>query len=135
MHTRTAPTTDRGVAARTGDERDVTATIGAVRTLVSGVAALSLIAAACGGEDERSVDDGLALGVIPVIGVERTFDGRCEGRIGSKPQGAGGFGYDPLFWPVDEPGRTMAELTMDAKNAISHRGHALALLREHLLGA
>lgn len=50
--------------------------------------------------------------------------GECEGRIGRVPRGASGFGYDPLF-EVDASGRTMAELSPDAKAAISHRGRAL----------
>ena len=52
-------------------------------------------------------------------------DGDCEGRVGYVPRGDGGFGYDPLFLPNDTPGKTMAELTADEKNAISHRFHAL----------
>jgi len=52
-------------------------------------------------------------------------DGDCEGRIGFERRGESGFGYDPLFLPDDTPGRTMAELTLDEKNMISHRFHAL----------
>jgi XTP/dITP diphosphohydrolase len=52
-------------------------------------------------------------------------EGFCEGVIGREPRGSNGFGYDPLFHPDDTPGRTMAELTPDEKNAISHRYHAL----------
>ena len=52
-------------------------------------------------------------------------DGDCEGVVGFEPRGDGGFGYDPLFLPNDTPGKTMAELTADEKNAISHRFHAL----------
>jgi XTP/dITP diphosphohydrolase len=52
-------------------------------------------------------------------------EGFCEGMIGREPRGSNGFGYDPLFHPSDTPGRTMAELTPDEKNAISHRYHAL----------
>jgi XTP/dITP diphosphohydrolase len=55
-------------------------------------------------------------------------DGACEGRIGFAPRGSGGFGYDPLFLPEATPGRTMAELSLDEKNAISHRGAALRAL-------
>jgi XTP/dITP diphosphohydrolase len=58
--------------------------------------------------------------------------GTCEGRIGTSPRGTGGFGYDPLFEPDATPGRTMAELTMAEKNAISHRGAALRALRDKL---
>lgn len=64
--------------------------------------------------------------VIAVVGPrgEVTADGACEGVLGRCPRGAGGFGYDPLFWPVETPGRSMAELSMGEKNAISHRGRA-----------
>jgi XTP/dITP diphosphohydrolase len=54
-----------------------------------------------------------------------TASGACEGRIGFEPRGNGGFGYDPLFLPDATPGRTMAELTLAQKHAISHRGAAL----------
>lgn len=52
-------------------------------------------------------------------------EGDCEGVVGFEPRGDGGFGYDPLFLPNDTPGKTMAELSSDEKNAISHRFHAL----------
>ncbi len=58
-------------------------------------------------------------------GVERVFQGACEGQIGMAPRGSGGFGYDPLFLPLAAPGRTMAELSPVEKDAISHRGAAL----------
>ncbi len=72
--------------------------------------------------------------VVAVVGAgwERVADGRCEGRIGHAPRGAGGFGYDPLFWPDEAPGRTMAELTLAEKNAISHRGRAFLALPDLL---
>jgi XTP/dITP diphosphohydrolase len=58
-------------------------------------------------------------------GAVRTVEGRCEGSIAHAPRGAGGFGYDPLFVP--EGGReTFAEMDPARKNAISHRGRALA---------
>ena len=53
-------------------------------------------------------------------------DGDCPGVIGHELRGSNGFGYDPLFWPDDVPGRTMAELSLDEKNRISHRARALA---------
>ena len=52
-------------------------------------------------------------------------DGDVCGTIGHEPRGENGFGYDPLFWPTETPGRTMAELTPDEKNHLSHRYHAL----------
>jgi XTP/dITP diphosphohydrolase len=52
--------------------------------------------------------------------------GTCQGRIAVAPRGTGGFGYDPIFEPIQEPpgGRTLGEWTAEAKNAISHRGEA-----------
>lgn len=61
-----------------------------------------------------------------------TGEGDCEGMIGREPKGENGFGYDPLFWPTETPGRTMAELEPAEKNAISHRGYALADLARQL---
>ncbi|MCL2201739.1 MAG: RdgB/HAM1 family non-canonical purine NTP pyrophosphatase, partial [Oscillospiraceae bacterium] len=60
-------------------------------------------------------------------------DGECLGEIISAPRGTGGFGYDPIFL-VKELNKTMAELSSEEKNYISHRGKALrkfaSLLRE-----
>ena len=58
--------------------------------------------------------------------------GSCEGVIGHEGRGEFGFGYDPLFLPSDTPGKTMAELAPDEKNAISHRFHALLDLSSKL---
>ncbi len=59
-------------------------------------------------------------------GREELVHGRCEGTLALEPRGSGGFGYDPAFIPDDYPGdeRTMAELSPDEKDAISHRGRA-----------
>ncbi len=58
-------------------------------------------------------------------------EGSLEGAIAQLPRGAGGFGYDPLFLLPD--GRTLAELTLDEKNALSHRGRALRAILPRLL--
>lgn len=58
-------------------------------------------------------------------GTETVAEGSCEGHIGLEPRGESGFGYDPLFRPDAAEGRTMSQLAMDEKNAISHRGVAL----------
>lgn len=59
-------------------------------------------------------------------------DGEVTGEILTAPRGTGGFGYDPLFF-MPEPGKTMAEIDLDTKHSLSHRGAALrALLREPL---
>lgn len=61
----------------------------------------------------------------------RFFEGRVEGTILHEPQGDGGFGYDPLFWLPDF-NCTMAEMPLDEKNRISHRGQALRQVVEFL---
>ncbi|MBI3270797.1 MAG: RdgB/HAM1 family non-canonical purine NTP pyrophosphatase [Planctomycetes bacterium] len=60
-----------------------------------------------------------------------TFRGTCEGRIGRAPRGARGFGYDPLFLLPDRE-ISFAELDLAAKNLLSHRGAALAKVRERM---
>jgi XTP/dITP diphosphohydrolase len=63
--------------------------------------------------------------------VERVFHGECRGRLAPAPRGEGGFGYDPAFLPDEEPsGRTMAEMSDQEKDAISHRGHAVRAFAE-----
>jgi len=85
--------------------------------------------------------------VDPRVQAERVFEGRCRGRMASEPRGERGFGYDPVFLPEESPpanghvsadgsppAQTMAELSDEQKDAISHRGHAaralLAFLEE-----
>ncbi|WP_313235071.1 XTP/dITP diphosphatase [Sporosarcina ureae] len=60
-----------------------------------------------------------------------TYSGSCEGIITDQRQGTNGFGYDPIFY-VPSRGKTMAELSAEEKNAISHRGAALAQLKKQL---
>lgn len=71
--------------------------------------------------------------VIAVVwpnGREITAEGRCNGIIRDFYKGTGGFGYDPLFY-LPEFGKTMAELSMEEKNKISHRGKAVdAMLKK-----
>jgi XTP/dITP diphosphohydrolase len=67
--------------------------------------------------------------------VERVFEGECTGTLAAEPRGTGGFGYDPAFLPDDVPdGRTMAELSVAEKDAISHRGRAARELLSWLAG-
>ena len=58
----------------------------------------------------------------------RIIEGTCEGAITRTPRGSGGFGYDPLFL-VEGTDKTMAELTQEEKNRVSHRARAAALLK------
>ncbi len=64
-------------------------------------------------------------------GTVLTSEAKSCGRILSAPVGENGFGYDPLFF-TDVYGKSYAQLTSDEKNAISHRGKALALMRRQL---
>jgi XTP/dITP diphosphohydrolase len=77
-------------------------------------------------------------------GIERVFEGRCSGRLAAQPRGERGFGYDPAFVPDDDPPpdesrpgsprddreapKTMAQLSDEQKDAISHRGRAARAL-------
>ena len=64
--------------------------------------------------------------VDPVGGVERLFEERCAGRLAEHPCGEEGFGYDPAFLPEEGPhGLTMAQLSPEQKDALSHRGRAV----------
>lgn len=69
-----------------------------------------------------------AIALVDPNGRELAVEGHCPGTIAHAPSGDGGFGYDPLFVP-DGHTRSFAELGAEAKNAISHRGRALAAAR------
>lgn len=62
------------------------------------------------------------------------FDGILEGQIAREKSGVRGFGYDPVFIPDDYPDRTLANLSPEVKNAISHRGKAVRAMAEYLKG-
>jgi XTP/dITP diphosphohydrolase len=84
----------------------------------------------------REAPEGSALEYVCVIayvdpssGEERSFEGRCSGTLTTRARGERGFGYDPAFVPDEgPPGLTMAELSDDEKDAISHRGRAARAL-------
>ena len=56
----------------------------------------------------------------------QVFEGRVDGILSREKHGQGGFGYDPIFVPVEGDGRTFAEMNNEEKSKISHRGRALA---------
>lgn len=70
-----------------------------------------------------------AIALVSHDGREATIEGSCKGKIGVKEVGEKGFGYDPLFI-LPRMGRTMAQLSLEEKNRISHRGKALRKLRK-----
>ena len=86
-------------------------------------------------EEDRVARFHCTMVYIDETGMPTAAMGMCQGRIALEPRGEGGFGYDPLFLPDETPGRTMAELDLDEKNRISHRGRALRFLQTALLGS
>jgi XTP/dITP diphosphohydrolase len=84
-------------------------------------------------DGDRRVAYVCALAFVDPGGEERLVEGRCTGVLAREPRGEGGFGYDPAFVPDDYPDeRTMAELSADEKDAISHRGRAARALLDQL---
>ncbi len=83
------------------------------------------------GRDDRAARFVCVTALAYPDGRVQTFDGEVRGEIALAPRGSGGFGYDPLF-VVAGDGRTMGELSGEEKDAISHRGLAVAQLRAYL---
>ncbi|HEX3031234.1 MAG TPA: XTP/dITP diphosphatase [Bacillota bacterium] len=81
--------------------------------------------------EERTARFRCVIALAQPDGTIELADGSCEGKIGLTPEGAGGFGYDPLFY-LPEYGCTFAQLDLKAKNQISHRGRALQKVRQRL---
>ena len=85
-------------------------------------------------DDRRKAHFVCAVAVVTPGGRELVVEGRMDGTILREVRGTGGFGYDVLFVADDRPGLTTAELSREAKDAISHRGHALRELAPQLSG-
>lgn len=64
--------------------------------------------------------------------VRHIVEGLCRGIIIESPRGAGGFGYDPVFLP-DGHSRTLAEMTIEEKNSLSHRARAVQVIKPYLI--
>ncbi|MBO8455638.1 MAG: RdgB/HAM1 family non-canonical purine NTP pyrophosphatase [Bacteroidetes bacterium] len=69
-----------------------------------------------------------------IDGEKHIFEGVLEGTIARTRSGNGGFGYDPVFIPDEYPGQTLADISEEQKNAISHRGKALRAMARFLSG-
>lgn len=82
-------------------------------------------------ETDRSAYFACAMALVRPDGSTVRAEGRLYGEIAETPAGENGFGYDPLFY-IPELGCTAAQLTAEQKNAVSHRGRALASLVEKL---
>ena len=74
-------------------------------------------------DEERTARFFCAIALVLPDGREYTVEGSCPGVILHELQGEGGFGYDPLFY-IPDLGKTFAQLSMEEKNSISHRGNA-----------
>lgn len=84
-------------------------------------------------DEQRSARFMCVLVFIDEDGSETVAQGSVEGRIGYELKGDGGFGYDPLFWPECFNFEcTLAEVTQENKNKVSHRGNALRELKKVL---
>ena len=83
------------------------------------------------GRDDRAARFVCVTALAYPDGRVETFEGEVRGEITPAPRGSEGFGYDPLF-VVGGDGRTMAELSGEEKDAVSHRGLAVTQLRAHL---
>ena len=81
------------------------------------------------GMDNRKAAFECILSIAVPRGPALTYEGRCDGEIAREPRGENGFGYDPVFYysPLK---KTFAQMTQAQKNRVSHRGKALAELKE-----
>ncbi len=82
-------------------------------------------------QEERTARYVAAVALVDRGQVIFTAEETCEGRIGEEPRGSGGFGYDPVFF-YPPFGKTFGEAAPEEKNRVSHRGKAMARLREFL---
>lgn len=82
-------------------------------------------------EEGRSAAFRCVLVLCEPDGSWESFEGAWEGRIAREPDGDGGFGYDPVFF-LPERGMTVARLSLEEKNRLSHRARAMGKLREAL---
>jgi XTP/dITP diphosphohydrolase len=82
-------------------------------------------------EKERSARFRCVIAVAEPDGKVELFSGECRGVIITVPRGEYGFGYDPIFY-LPQLGKTMAELTLEEKNRVSHRARAAEKAREYL---
>ncbi|MEM3079052.1 MAG: XTP/dITP diphosphatase [Thermoproteota archaeon] len=84
-------------------------------------------------EEDRRAEFRSVAGIYdPNLGL-RVFEGIVKGEISEKPKGERGFGFDPIFIPTTGDGRTFAEMELELKNQLSHRGRSIKKLARWLL--
>jgi XTP/dITP diphosphohydrolase len=81
------------------------------------------------GKTNRAAAFMCVISIAVPSGVALTYEGRCEGLIAESPQGDHGFGYDPVFYSPPLK-KTFAQLSVEEKNRVSHRGKALAQIKD-----
>lgn len=101
-----------------GEQKDTTANI---RKLLD----------AMRGKESRTARFRTVIALVDHSG-EQAFEGTIEGRIAQEPRGTAGFGYDPVFIP-EGSSLTFAEMSAQAKNAVSHRARALQALLSYVI--
>ncbi|MFT4214869.1 MAG: RdgB/HAM1 family non-canonical purine NTP pyrophosphatase [Microbacterium sp.] len=79
-------------------------------------------------DPHRSAQFVSTIALVTPSGLEHVVEGVWPGRLAAAPAGDGGFGYDPIFLPDGQDGRSAAELSPQEKNAASHRARAFAAL-------
>ena len=82
-------------------------------------------------DSERGARFVSVVAIVYPDGQTLTLRGECEGRIIRESKGDGGFGYDPVFY-VEDKSLTFAEMPLEEKNKISHRGKAFLKFKDHL---
>lgn len=83
------------------------------------------------GKDNKKAYFQCVLSIAVPSGPALTYEGKCEGIILDEKRGDNGFGYDPLFY-FEKYGKTFAQLSMDEKNTVSHRGKALKEVKSEI---
>lgn len=81
------------------------------------------------GAEDRSAAFECVISIAVPTGAALTYEGQCEGVIAEAPAGENGFGYDPIFY-YPPAGKTFAQMSRGEKGRVSHRGRALAEVRE-----
>ena len=82
------------------------------------------------GKENRNATFVCSIAIAKPAGQVLTFTGKCSGIILNEPVGRNGFGYDPLFY-YPPSNKTFAQLSVEEKSKVSHRGQAMRKLGEH----
>ena len=117
-----------------GEEKDFNKNIDKVLYELQRMEAEASMAASLGIKTRKVSRRARFKSVITLIidGKIHLFEGTLEGEIAREKSGNGGFGYDPIFVADEYPGLTLADITEEQKNEISHRGKALRAMAEWL---